>query len=63
MLILCDNCIKNLRSKGEVVSDYIDEIGDYDDFTNNSDVCDICDSSSGILSKVIVVNDELRFND
>jgi len=53
MLILCDKCIRALRSRGEKikVSGY-----DYAEYDN----CDICDTPD-YLSGVICVNDEIKF--
>jgi len=55
MLMLCDNCIRSLRQKGEKIKVKRYNYGEYD----NCDICDTPDYLSGVICK----NDELNFHE
>jgi hypothetical protein len=75
MLMLCDNCVRSLRKKGEKIKVRRYEYGEYD----NCDICGVkppadrqsrshCGSSwlcdtPDFLSGVICKNDELNFHE
>ena len=58
MLILCERCVKMLKSRGETV--FKQSYSKFDDAYKNA-VCDFCDSPD-FLSGVIIASDELKFN-